>query len=127
MILLALFGLIVIVVIGLNMYDDYHISQIEKYYKANQCKAQSHFHGKYQAVCGNNIIIYKNSFSLDINKPQNNIDISNIVDIKDEIKKPTASTNAKNNLYIITKDKKNILLEFNDTKQLNEFKGAITK
>ncbi len=126
MILLSLFGLIIAIVVALNMYDDYHISQIKKYYESNQCKVQSHFHGKYQAVCGNNIIIYKNSFSLDIDNPEDTIKIDKITDIKDEIKKPTASTNAKNNLYIITKDKK-ILLEFNDTKKLNEFKGAITK
>jgi hypothetical protein len=126
MIFLALFGLIIIVVMGLNFYDDYHISQIQKYYQDNQCEVISHFHGKYQAICGNNIIIYKNSFSLDIKNPEAKIEIKDITNIKDEIKKPTANTNAKNNLYIKTKNDQ-IKLEFDNEKKLKEFKGVITK
>ncbi|MEA1915676.1 MAG: hypothetical protein U9N30_10225 [Campylobacterota bacterium] len=126
MILLALFGLIVAVVMGLSFYDDYHISQIEKYYEDNQCKALSHYHGKYQAVCGNNIVMYQNSFSLDMEKPTLNISLSRITKIEDQIKQQTASTNAKRNM-LITLNKQQVLFEFENMEKLNEFKGALNK
>jgi hypothetical protein len=63
---------------------------------------------------------------LDIKNPEAKIEIKDITNIKDEIKKPTANTNAKSNLYIKTKNDQ-IKLEFDNEKKLKEFKGVITK
>lgn len=110
MIFIVFFGLIIVVVIGLNVLDNNNINKIEQYFKAQHCEAINYVNGQYFGVCKENIIIVKNGFSVDISKPEKVIFYKDIKELKKEDKK----------LIVITKNNK-IDLEFKDQNNTNDF------
>ncbi|NQY92865.1 MAG: hypothetical protein HRT43_01755 [Campylobacteraceae bacterium] len=108
MIFIVFFALIIIAGIGLNILDTNNLEKIENYMKAQNCVAVHYNRGQYHGVCENNILIIKNSFSVDISKPDKSIsyvDIKNITiedktikiistkeNLKLEFKKPDNAT-----------------------------------
>lgn len=110
MIFIVFFGLIAVIVIGLNILDNSNINKIEEYFKTKQCETIIHGKGQYQALCPNSIIVIENGFSVDTSKPKELILYKDIKDIKKEKKK----------LIVIT-DTSDANLEFKDQNSADEF------
>jgi len=110
MIIIILFGLVAAVFIGLNILDNSNISKIEEHFKAQQCKAISYVSGTYQGVCQDKIILMKNAFSVDTSKPEKLIYYKDIKNISKQNKQLTITTTSGN-----------VLLDFKEDENLNEF------
>ncbi len=81
MIFIVFFALIILAVISLNIIDNNNLDKIKTHLNSQKCEAIYYNRGQYHGVCENEILIIKNSFSVDISKPDKSIsyfDIKNI-------------------------------------------------
>jgi len=110
MILIVFFGLIAIVVIGLNVWDSHNINKIQEYYKNKQCEAVYYSQGQYQGICDKSIVVIKNGFTVDTRSPNELIFFKNIKELKKE-----------DNKLIVIGNKGKIQLEFKNENDVNTF------
>ena len=66
MIFIALFGFIAIVVISLNVYDEYNLKKIEEYINNLNCEKYIYSKGSYKALCEDRLLEIPNSFTVDV-------------------------------------------------------------
>jgi hypothetical protein len=90
---------------GLNMYDNSNIEKIRVYLSNKNCTPTFYAYGTYKGVCPNELMMVKNSFSLNIEKNQIRVPYETVVNLKQE------------NLNIIVdvnNDEKNVVLKFKE-------------
>lgn len=78
MIFLGLFLFIIIVVGALNIHNHLNLSKIEEYLNTQNCKEYQYSRGSYKALCEENFLEVKNSFTVDIEKNSKIIPYKNI-------------------------------------------------
>lgn len=127
MIVLFIFGIVIALSVALSMYNSANHETIKEYYKINECKAVSYYQGKYLGVCNDSIVMYQNSFVLDMQHPTVYIPIGKIEKIQPIQKQATANSNEKNNILLTLSNNQNLMLEFESKEQLEQFKGALNK
>jgi len=96
MIFIVFFALIIIGVIALNTLDNNNLEKMENYLKTQNCEAVHYNQGQYQGVCQDEIILIKNSFSVDISKEKKIISYAKIQTVKLEDKTINIKTNIQN-------------------------------
>ena len=109
MIFLIFFGVIVLVVVGLNIVNSNNLDDIENYYRAQKCEAVTYVRGEYKGLCKDSIILIKNGFDIDLSKPDKVILYKDIQGIKKQEKILTIMTHEM------------VELEFKNNIQLEEF------
>lgn len=85
MIFLVVFGLIAIVVIGLNMMDNSNLEKIENYLKAQNCKNIVYSKGVYKAICNDKVVQISNSFSVDLEKNKTSLKLDKIKNMDEKV------------------------------------------
>lgn len=88
MIFIGLFAFIVIIVVGLNMYDNYNLETIKDYLDKQKCEIYIYSKGSYKALCEDKLLEISNSFNIDIKKDKIEYryeDINSIVKVKQNI------------------------------------------
>ncbi len=111
MIFLVLFAVIVIIVIALNIYDNFNLQKIENYYLKKKCLNVTYSKGIYKGICQDLIVKIPNSFSPDLQNDRQILKISEINEVKKE-----------NLMIIINKDYK---IPFAKKENLNKFYESI--
>ena len=86
MIFIIFFGVIVLAVVGLNMVNSNNLYEIENYYASNRCEAVTYVRGEYKGLCKDSIVLIKNGFSVDVEKPDKVILYKDIQGIKKQDK-----------------------------------------
>lgn len=114
MIFIVFFGLIVAVVVGLNILDSSNVNQIKEYLKEQKCEPINYTNGKYQGACEDRIILIKNSFSVDVSKPEKLVLYKDIKKLKKDEKK-----------LVIQVLNNEIILNFKEKKDLDEFYNKV--
>lgn len=127
MIVLFIFGIIIALSVALSMYNSNNHDTIKEYYQINECKAVSYYQGKYLGVCNDKIIMYQNSFVLDMQEPTVSISLNIIKNVELIQKQATANSNEKNNILLTLSNNQNLMLEFENEEQLKQFKGALNQ
>lgn len=116
MIFLIFFGLIIVVIVGLNIHDNSNISKIENYFKAQQCQPISYVSGQYRGICKDQVILMRNGFSVDVAQPEKLIQYKQIQNIK-----------KANNTLVIETNNDSTSLEFKEAEKLEVFYTALQK
>jgi len=107
MIFIIFFAFIVLIVIGLNMYDNSNLQKIEDYIANEKCESYVYSKGSYKALCKDRLLEIANSFNLDIKKQKKEFIYKRINSIDIE----------KQNIIINDKEK----ISFSEEKELNSF------
>jgi len=107
MIFIGLFVFIAIVVVGLNMYDNYNLQKIEDYINKEKCEKYIYSKGSYKALCQDKILEISNSFSIDIKQDKIEYNYKDIESIDKE----------KKNILINDRDK----ISFSKDEELENF------
>ncbi len=107
MIFLILFGIIALVVIALNIYDNSNLEKIRKHFEVNNCQSVIYSKGTYKGICQDEVIQIDNGFSVDVQNDKRIFKLNQINKIK------------KDNLTVILNDSYKI--EFKDKKHLEVF------
>ncbi len=82
MIFIGLFLLIIIIVMALNIHNHSNLDKIEEYLKSKNCANYLYSRGSYKAICENNFLEVKNSFTVDIDKNSKIVSYKEITDLK---------------------------------------------
>jgi hypothetical protein len=96
MIFIALFVIIAIVVIGLNLHDTSNLEKIQEHLKTNNCKEYVYSKGSYKALCEDRVLEVHNSFFVDLQKNSKDFDYKSINSL--EIKKKNIIINGNDKL-----------------------------
>ncbi|MBP7741823.1 MAG: hypothetical protein KA073_00440 [Aliarcobacter sp.] len=117
MILIGLFLIIALVVISLNLHNQFNLDEIEEYLQKNNCKNIVYSAGSYKALCDDYFISIENSFTVDINK---NSKIINYEEIKNiQLSESEILINRDNKIKFKNEEKLNLF--FKDLeKKLNQ-------
>jgi len=107
MIFLILFGIIALIVIALNIYDNSNLEKIKEHFETNNCQNIIYSKGTYKGICKDEVIQVDNSFSIDLKKDERKFKLNKINKID------------KNNLTIIINN--DYIIEFKDIKNLEAF------
>lgn len=107
MIFIVFFGFIALIFLSLNWYDNSNLAQLEEYLKSQKCKDYIYSKGSYKAICGDKILLMKNSLVIDLEANKTVYLLKNIQDIKTQ----------KNSIFL-DKDKK---LDFNTKEDMQYF------
>ena len=116
MVFLVIFGIIAIIVIGLNIMDSSNLEKIENHFKALNCKNVIYSKGVYKGICNDELMQIPNSFSVDLEEDKKTFKLDEIKNL--EIKNLTIIINKDYNIefkkkenmdifYKILKEKKN--------------------
>jgi len=111
MIFLILFGIIALIVIALNIYDNSNLQKIKKHFEVNSCQNVIYSKGTYKGICKNEVMQVSNSFSVDLVKDERKFKLNKINKID------------KNDLTIIINNE--YIIEFKDRKNLEVFNKAL--
>lgn len=82
MIFIGLFFVIVIIVMALNIHNHSNLDKIEDYLKTKNCPTYIYSKGSYKAICENDFLEIKNSFTIDIDKNSKSIVYKEIQNLK---------------------------------------------
>ncbi|WP_072682271.1 hypothetical protein [Arcobacter sp. LA11] len=107
MIFLVLFGIIALIVIALNIYDNSNLEKIKEHFEASSCQNIIYSKGTYKGICKDEIIQVDNSFSVDVKNDERKFKLNKINKID------------KNNLTIIINN--DYTIEFKDKENLEAF------
>lgn len=107
MIFLILFGIIALIVIALNIYDNSNLEKIKKHFEVNNCQNIIYSKGTYKGICKNEVIQIDNGFSIDIQKDTKIFKLNQITKLN------------KDNLTVVLNDSYKI--EFKEKKNLELF------
>lgn len=113
MIFIALFVLIAIVIIGLNLHDSSNLEKIEQHLKNSSCSEVIYSKGSYKALCEDKILQIENSFTIDLQKNSKTIYYHDI----------TSAIVKKENIIVNEKEK----LEFKLEDEALKFHEALEK
>lgn len=81
MIFILLFLFMVLVFIGLNLYDSSNLNQIKNYLETNNCGTYIYAQGSFKALCQDRLLEVSNSFKIDIKKNSKDIKYKDIKSI----------------------------------------------
>ena len=107
MIFIGLFLLIVIIVMSLNIHNHSNLDKIEDYLKTKNCPTYLYSKGSYKAICEDDFLEIKNSFTVDIDKNSKIVRYKEIANLKTK------------DLKIIINE--NYILEFSEKNDLELF------
>ena len=102
MIFIALFVIIAIVVVGLNLHNNSNLENIKEYVITSGCSNYTYSRGSYKALCEDKILEVKNSFTIDLEKNSVEILYSDIK--KTDIKKQNIIINETTKLEFKLED-----------------------
>lgn len=84
MIFIFFFSFIVVLLVGLNIYDNMNLNKLKEYIKKQDCQMYIYSKGSYKAICQNKVLVLKNSFEIDLDKNRVEILYKNIKETKIE-------------------------------------------
>ncbi|AXX88397.1 hypothetical protein [Malaciobacter marinus] len=84
MIFIFFFSFIVVLLVGLNIYDNMNLNKLKEYIKKQDCQMYIYSKGSYKAICQNKVLVLKNSFEIDLDKNKVEILYKNIKETKIE-------------------------------------------
>ena len=107
MIFIIFFGLLALIFVALNIYDNSNLQKIENYYLKKKCLNVVYSKGEYKGICQDSIVLIPNSFSPDLQKDKQIIKFDDINEI-----------NKENLMIIINKDYK---IQFKNKENVDKF------
>lgn len=81
MIFIGLFFVIIVIVIGLNLYDSSNLDKIKLHFDSLKCENAYYAKGIYKGICEDKILKIENSFFIDIEKNSKIIYLKDIKEI----------------------------------------------
>lgn len=113
MIFIVFFGFIALIFLSLNWYDNSNLAKLEEYLKSQNCNDYIYSKGSYKAICGDKILLMKNSLVIDLEENKTVYLLNKIKDIKQE-----------KNSILLDEDKK---LDFNTKEDMEYFYNKLSK
>ena len=113
MIFIGLFGLIALVVVALNIYNNSNLEQIKEYLVSQKCTSITYAKGSYKSLCDDKILEISNSFSVDVEKNSKTYKYDKIISIETK------------NFNLILNGKEE--LKFATNEELTNFKNELEK
>ncbi len=107
MIFIGLFLIIIVAVVGLNLYDSSNIEKIKSHLDSQKCISSYYAKGIYKGICNDKILKIENSFFIDIQKNSTEVYLKEIKSVQ------------KNDYEIILNETQK--LRFKEKYQVDEF------
>mgnify|MGYP001031528945 CR=1 FL=1 len=121
MIFIVLVLIIAAIFTGLNMYDNSNIEKIKTHLQAQNCNPILYVYGTYKGVCPNELMVVKNSFSLNIEKNQIRVPYFNLEKIKQDKLNIIVEVNNEKNVVLKFKDKQNQITFYEKLQEKREY------